>query len=95
MSGSPFCWSCWSFTLGVTLVLSALVVYLRDLRHTIPIMLQLGLFATPVAYGMDVIPKSLQILYSTSNPIAPVIDGLRRTVLYGQQPAWNLLAAGT
>lgn len=83
-----------AFTIGVTLVVSALVVYLRDLRHTIPIVLQLGLFATPVAYGIDAIPRHLQLLYSALNPLAPVIDGLRRTVLAGQPPAWNLLGAG-
>lgn len=84
-----------AFTLGVTLVVSALIVYLRDLRHTIPIVLQLGLFATPVAYGIDAIPRHLQLLYSALNPLAPVIDGLRRVVLAGEPPAWNLLAAGT
>ena len=40
-----------AFTFGVTLVLSAVVVFLRDLRHVLPLLLQLGLFATPVAYG--------------------------------------------
>lgn len=83
-----------AYTLGVTLIVSAVTIYLRDLKHTLPIILQLGLFATPVAYGMDAIPSSLQVPYSFLNPIAPVIDSLRRTVLYGQPPAWDLLAAG-
>src|SRR4029453_17477519 len=64
-----------AFTFGVTLVLSAVLVFLRDLRHVLPIVLQLGLFATPVAYGMDVIATSLQVPYSIANPLAPVIDG--------------------
>jgi ABC-type polysaccharide/polyol phosphate export permease len=38
------------FTLGVTLVVSAVIVYLRDLRHALPLILQLGLFVTPVAF---------------------------------------------
>jgi ABC-2 type transport system permease protein/lipopolysaccharide transport system permease protein len=80
-----------AFTFGVTLVLSAVLVFLRDLRHVLPIILQLGLFATPVAYGMDVVPASLQVLYSIANPLAPVIDGYRRTVLLGLPPDWHLL----
>jgi ABC-type polysaccharide/polyol phosphate export permease len=80
-----------AFTFGVTLVLSAVLVFLRDLRHVLPIILQLGLFATPVAYGMDVVAKPLQVLYSIANPLAPVIDGYRRTVLLGLPPDWNLL----
>lgn len=83
-----------SFTLGVTLVTSAVVVYLRDLRHALPIVLQLGLFATPVAYGMDVVPAHLQLIYSMINPLAPVIDGYRRTVLLGLPPNWELLVPG-
>jgi ABC-type polysaccharide/polyol phosphate export permease len=83
-----------AFTFGVTLVISAVLVFFRDLRHVLPIVLQLGLFATPVAYGMNVVPASLQVLYSAANPLAPVIDGYRRTVLLGLPPNWHLLGPG-
>ena len=82
------------FTLGTTLIVSALLVYLRDLRHMLPIALQLGLFATPVAYGMEAIPQQYRLLYSALNPLAPVIDGYRRTVLMDQPPHWEWLLAG-
>jgi ABC-type polysaccharide/polyol phosphate export permease len=83
------------FTLGVTLLISGVVVYLRDLRHALPVILQLGLFATPVAYGMDeYIPESLQTVYSIANPLAPVIEGYRRVILFGQPPEWDLLVPG-
>lgn len=71
-----------AFTVGVTLTVSATIVYFRDLRQAIPLLLQLGLFATPIAYGMDVIPERFQVVYSVLNPLAPVIDGLRETFLY-------------
>jgi ABC-2 type transport system permease protein/lipopolysaccharide transport system permease protein len=83
-----------AFTLGVALILSSVLVYVRDLRHMIPILLQLGLFATPVAYGIDEIPTEWQWLYSLLNPLAPVIDGYRRTVLDGTAPDWALLGLG-
>jgi ABC-type polysaccharide/polyol phosphate export permease len=83
-----------AFTFGITLVISAVLVYFRDLRHVLPIILQLGLFATPVAYGMNVVPSNLQVLYSAVNPLAPVIDGYRRTILYGLPPDWHLLVPG-
>jgi ABC-2 type transport system permease protein/lipopolysaccharide transport system permease protein len=39
------------------MVMSAVIVYLRDLRHALPIILQLGLFATPVALALgDLVP---------------------------------------
>ena len=71
-----------AFTLGVTLLVAAAVVYFRDLRQVIPLILQLGLFATPVAYGMEFIPQRYWTIYSILNPLAPVIEGLRSTLLY-------------
>ena len=43
------------YTVGLTLMVSAVLVYLRDLRLVLPLPLQLGLFLTPVAYGMNVL----------------------------------------
>lgn len=79
-----------AFTVAVTLIISGVLVYLRDLRQALPLLLQFGLFATPVAWGIDVVPPSLQVAYSVVNPLAPVIDGYRRTLLYGQSPQWDL-----
>jgi ABC-2 type transport system permease protein/lipopolysaccharide transport system permease protein len=85
------------FTIGLTLVASAATVYIRDLRQTIPMIVQLGLLATPVAYGVEVIPESIRGIYGFINPMAPVIDGYRRAILLGQNPDWStfLPAAGT
>lgn len=80
-----------AFTLGVCLVTSSVLVYFRDLRQAMPILLQLGLFATPVAYGIDAIPGSFRWVYCLVNPLAAVIDGYRRTVLEGQAPDLALL----
>jgi ABC-type polysaccharide/polyol phosphate export permease len=82
-----------AFVLGLALIASVGVVYARDLRHLIPIVLQIGLFATPVAYGMEAVPAGWCVAYSVVNPMAPVIDGLRRTVLWGSPPEGDLLLA--
>lgn len=84
------------FTIAVSLAVSAILVYLRDLRHALPLILQVGLYATPVAYGLNAIAKSrtFVLVYSGLNPLAPVIDGLRRTVLHGQAPDWTALGLG-
>jgi ABC-type polysaccharide/polyol phosphate export permease len=80
------------FTVGVVLIASAVLVYVRDVRHALPIMLQLGLFATPVAYGLDAIPESVRPFYAALNPLGPVIEGYRDTILLGQNPDLGLLA---
>jgi ABC-type polysaccharide/polyol phosphate export permease len=84
------------FTLAVTIFFSVLLVYLRDLRHALPLILQFALFATPVAYGIGAIAKSQTFLlvYSALNPLAPVIEGLRRTILFGESPDWLPVLVG-
>jgi ABC-type polysaccharide/polyol phosphate export permease len=81
------------FTLGVAMALSAIMVYVRDIRHLLPIALQLGLFATPVAFSLDqLVPAGLQPVYVALNPLGGVIDGYRQAVLYGQTPDLQLLS---
>ncbi|HXF72516.1 MAG TPA: ABC transporter permease [Actinomycetota bacterium] len=82
-----------AFTVGAVLLVSAVLVYLRDLRHALPILLQLGLLATPVAYGIEVVPARFRLAYAVLNPLGPLIDGYRRTVLLGLPPRWGLVAA--
>jgi ABC-type polysaccharide/polyol phosphate export permease len=85
------------FTVAVTVAVSAIVVFMRDLRLVLPLVIQLGLFVTPVVYGADAVTNSTAglVAYSIINPLVPVIDGLRQTILYGQPPNWLSLAAGT
>jgi ABC-type polysaccharide/polyol phosphate export permease len=80
------------FTLGVALVVSVVMIYLRDLRHALPLLLQLGLFVTPVAFPLDVVPRHLRPLYVALDPLAAVIDGYRRSVLQGRPPSLSLTA---
>jgi len=85
-----------AFTVGVTLVVSVVLVYMRDLRLVLPLVLQFGIFVTPVAYNSGVLAHSTGelVAYSALNPLVPVIDGLRRGVLYGLPPDWWSLLAG-
>jgi ABC-2 type transport system permease protein/lipopolysaccharide transport system permease protein len=85
------------FTLAVTLALAAVTVYARDLRLALPLAIQVGLFITPVVYSVSAISSSKAFLigYSAINPLVPVIEGLRSTVLNGAAPNWISLAAGT
>jgi ABC-type polysaccharide/polyol phosphate export permease len=76
-----------AFVVGVALALSAIIVFFRDLRHGLPIILQFGLFATPVAYGIEAVPERYRLLYAALNPLGPVIDGYRQAVLFGSAPA--------
>ncbi|MDQ3146424.1 MAG: ABC transporter permease [Actinomycetota bacterium] len=83
------------FVVGVVLVLSSVIVFVRDVRHALPLALQLGIFATPVAYGVEAMPERFRWLYAAANPLVAVIDGYRRTILFGRPPAWGLVVPGS
>ena len=67
-------------SLGVGLWLAALSARYRDVRHLIPFMTQLWLFATPVAYPSSLVPEAWRPLYGI-NPMVGAIDGFRWALL--------------
>jgi ABC-type polysaccharide/polyol phosphate export permease len=82
------------FTIGLTLGVSALIIQMRDLAQVLPLIIQLGLFITPVIWEFTLIPERWRIVYGFVNPLGPVIDDTRRAMLLGQNPvAGPLLAA--
>jgi lipopolysaccharide transport system permease protein len=70
--------------LGVGFWLSALNVQYRDVRHAIPFLTQLWLFATPIAYPSSLLDEPWRTLYAL-NPMVGVVEGFR----------WALLGADT
>jgi lipopolysaccharide transport system permease protein len=67
-------------SLGVGLWLAALNVRYRDVRYTIPFLLQIWLFATPIAYPSSIVPEGWRTLYAL-NPLVGVVDGFRWALL--------------
>ena len=56
--------------------LAALNVRYRDVRYVIPFLVQIWLFATPVAYSSGLVPARWRLLYHL-NPMAAVVEGFR------------------
>ncbi len=71
--------------LAVGLWLSALNVRYRDVRHTVPFLIQCWMYASPVAYPVSVVPEGWRVLYGL-NPMAGVIEGFRWALLGKQSP---------
>jgi len=74
------------FTVGLTLGVSALIIQMRDLAQVLPLIIQLGLFVTPVIWQFKLIPAKWRIVYGFVNPLGPVIDDARRAMLQGLNP---------
>jgi lipopolysaccharide transport system permease protein len=66
--------------LAVGLWLSALNVQYRDVRYTINFLVQIWLFATPVAYSSSIVPEKWRVFYAL-NPMVGVVDGFRWALL--------------
>lgn len=79
--------------LGVGLWLAALNIKYRDLRYTIPFLIQVWLFASPVVYPSSLLPQKYQLVFAL-NPMAGVIEGFRWALL-GTQPPNSLIAVST
>src|SRR5262249_30448609 len=77
--------------LGMTLWLSALNAKYRDVGHIVPFIVQLWMFASPVAYPITSVPESWRFLYSL-NPLVGVIEGFRWALFARSTPQWNAMA---
>jgi lipopolysaccharide transport system permease protein len=65
--------------LGVGLLSAALTVKYRDLRHALPFIIQLWMFASPVIYPARIVPEKWKWLI-TVNPVAGIIEGFRASL---------------
>jgi len=65
---------------GVGLWLSALNVEFRDVRHAVPFLTQLWMFATPIAYPSSLLPEQWRAIYAL-NPMVGVVEGFRWALL--------------
>ncbi|MFN0059926.1 MAG: ABC transporter permease [Planctomycetota bacterium] len=70
--------------LGVGFWLAALNAQYRDVRYTVPFLVQFWMFSTPIAYASSLLDGHWKTLYGL-NPMAGVVEGFR----------WSLLGSTT
>lgn len=82
-----FCFMCVIlFNIGMGLVLSALIVFFRDLNHLYDIFTLLLMYLSAIFYRVDFFPESKQILFLL-NPIYVYIKYFRLIVIDGTVPS--------
>jgi len=69
--------------LAIGLWLGPINVRYRDVMHTLPFVIQVWMFATPIVYPLSMIPEKWRTLYSL-NPVVGIVEGFR----------WSLLGTG-
>ena len=77
-------------SIGVSLIVSSLTVYFRDLLHLLGVFMQLLFYATPIVYAPGQIPESFQWIIKF-NPMTYVINGFRDIFYYKQMPDFKSL----
>jgi lipopolysaccharide transport system permease protein len=77
--------------LAIGFWLSALNVQYRDVGHAIPFLIQLWMFASPIAYPLSLVPEKWRLLYSL-NPLTGVIEGFRWALLGKGSPDFGVIA---
>jgi lipopolysaccharide transport system permease protein len=65
---------------GAGLMFAALNVRYRDIQQVIPYLVQIWLFASPVAYSGHMLPRKWQFVYAI-NPMVGVVEGFRWAIL--------------
>jgi lipopolysaccharide transport system permease protein len=80
--------------LGAGLWLSALNVKFRDVKYVVPFLLQVWMFATPIAYPSSLLDGPWRSIYAL-NPMVGVVDGFRWALLGTATAPDRTLAAST
>jgi len=78
--------------LAVGLWLAAINVRYRDVKYAIPFLIQLWLFASPVAYSIELVPERFRVIFSL-NPMTGVIDAFRWAAVGGDRPDTSILVS--
>jgi len=69
-----------ALAVGLGLWISALNVRYRDFMYALPFLLQVWMYASPVVYGLSLVPERWQGWFIL-NPMCGVLEGFRQTFL--------------
>lgn len=79
------------FSMGCGSILAAVDARYRDIRHAVPLMIQVWMFCTPVMYPISYIPEKWRLLYAV-NPMVGLTEAFRWMILgLGDPPATTTL----
>lgn len=78
------------FILSMAYLVAALNVTFRDMQYIVPILLQIGYFATPIFYDIAKIDPAAQS-WLALNPMVGLVGAYRQVLMFGGWPDWGAL----
>lgn len=73
------------FTAAVALLVAMLNLFYRDVKYLFEVVISVWMFATSVLYPVQLVGGKLKLVLEL-NPMTPIIDAYRNTVLLGRPP---------
>lgn len=73
------------FTLGFSLIVSALNLFYRDIQYLLSMILMLWMYLTPIMYPVEMIPERFRFIFKL-NPMAVIVNAYRQVLLGGSGP---------
>jgi len=77
--------------LGLSMLVSALGVYFRDISQLIGLLVTAMMFVAPIFYPMSSVPEDYQIVILLNPLTMPVIE-IRNILIFGRLPDWQLVS---
>ncbi len=67
--------------LGLGYITSSIVIFFRDMGQLVAMLLQIGFWATPIFWSIDMFPAKYHILFKI-NPLYYIIEGYRDSMIH-------------
>jgi lipopolysaccharide transport system permease protein len=80
--------------LAIGLWLAPVNVRFRDVKYTVPFLLQIWMYASPIVYPLSLVPEKWKWLYSL-NPMVGIIEGFRWAIIPGGSLEVRAIAIST
>ncbi len=66
--------------LGLSWITASLAVFIKDIAQVISIIMQIGFWATPILWPINMIPEQYQVFFKL-NPMFYIVEGYRDTLI--------------
>jgi ABC-2 type transport system permease protein len=81
------------FTLGLSLLLSALAIFFNDVMHVYGVLLTAWMYVTPIIYPIEIVPPEYRWLVKL-NPLYYLVEAFRAPIYDGVLPGATTLLIG-
>jgi len=80
--------------LGITLLVSSVTVYFRDMEYILGIIVMAWQFLSPVLYDVEQVPEDMMLFFNL-NPMTPILVAYRDILYYKRIPEMSTLLHAT